>query len=300
MDKNQPGSERHALIEAVKAQQATIGKMAKRLASQDDIIENLVRTVRYIGKVADIEHEVTAGLGKIADDQNPAQPVPSPGGEAPAVTTEEARKPDTTTDVMTPGGASSNTAPGATTSVDSVGGEILPPDRSPNKEDVTAPVSDPAIESPPTGQDAHAPVDVHFKDKIETKDMFPWTLSAKEVQERTIASIRLARLRLAAKTADGNDLDIAESIVHDAKVSNRDIANEIQTLTKVVQASRNAAPQPRTAAARGLVPQGSGQGQRRAPSLQGAPRSVSPGFRTEAAIADDEAEIWFGDIGDSD
>jgi hypothetical protein len=280
---NESGASRRQLFEALQSQQRTLEAMASHIKGQNTKISALQQVVAWVGKVAGIESQVVSGL-KLADVENPAQPVPSGGSEPPSVTTEEARQPDAKADILTPGGVPGNdTAADATTSVDSVGGTILNTPLNLNEQDVTKAVADPAIQSPPTGEDAHQPIDIHSRDVINTPQMFPWTLTSKQVHERTMASLRLAKLRIAANlTSERDFLTLGDKIAKDSSLTGRDIDKETITLSAVVKSATVNQPQVRQAS-RSTVPQAP-RSIRTAPSMQSAPT----GFRATAAATDDD------------
>ena len=87
---------------------------------------------------------------------------------------------------------------------------------------------------------------------------FPWTIAARETLQstaamspedergaRTFAAIRLAKLRLTAGLARGDELELATHIERDAALSLHDIEREIQTLGQVSKAAAVAQAQPR-------------------------------------------------------
>jgi hypothetical protein len=107
--------------------------------------------------------------------------------------------------------------------------------------------------------------------------------------QRTMASIRLARLRVAAGLAQGDDLAVAASIEGDQNLSDAMIRHEIATLSQVTKA---AAKQQRPA---GLVPRAasSAQGvQRTMPSLVTQPAPITSVAGAVGSI-DEEAESLF-------
>ena len=104
---------------------------------------------------------------------------------------------------------------------------------------------------------------------------YPWTIAARQAiagpasaederGARTMASIRLARLRVTAGLARGDELEVGAAIEKDARLSLRDIEHEIGTLSQVTRAA--AQGQPRYP--RGLGPR---QAARSAPSFAGQP-----------------------------
>jgi hypothetical protein len=118
---------------------------------------------------------------------------------------------------------------------------------------------------------------------------FPWTIAARQAVAgppsaedergaRTMASIRLARLRVTAGLARGDELEVGAAIEKDAALSLRDIEHEISTLSQV---ARTAAAQPQRYP-RNLGPR---QAARSAPSFAGSPQPVMA--MTAGAVAGD-------------
>lgn len=213
---------------------------------------------------------VAAGLKPVtADDKNPAQPVPSPGAEAPYSTLQQERDSATRGDVAEIGGTpgATDVAADSTTTVDQIGG--INADTPYNvSEDVTQPTE---------GTDGHRPLDevrtrprIEFGDPLKPDAAFPlqgeWAnKSTVGSAARTFASLRLARLRLQAGVASGEDIVIAEEIQRDASKTDGAIAQEIDTLSAVVAAAGQ-----RTAgrtAPRRLVPQAPAGVSRTTPSF---------------------------------
>jgi hypothetical protein len=104
---------------------------------------------------------------------------------------------------------------------------------------------------------------------------FPWTIAARETVAgpasaedergaRTFASIRLARLRVTAGLARGDELEVGGAIERDARLSLRDIEHEIDTLSQVAKTAAQA-PQRYP---RGMAPR---QAARSAPSFAQVP-----------------------------
>jgi hypothetical protein len=192
-----------------------------------------------------------AGLRPVtADEKNPANPIPSPGEEAPFSTTDQARAEGTEADVAAIGGVPGETAVAAdsTTTVDSIGG--ISADHPYNVGlDVTQPTS---------GTDGHIPLDqvrtvpqIEFGNPLKPDAAFPlqgeWAGRATVGSaERSFAAIRLARLRVQAGISTGDDMVLAQAISSNANLTDGAIASEIETLSSVVKAqgSRTASAAP--------------------------------------------------------
>jgi hypothetical protein len=251
-----------------------IQALQAKVAKQDLVLA-------FLTKMAGVT-EQAAAIEKQADAANPAQPIPDPPGAAPSESTEQARTPSAQDDPraqgVTPG---SNQNIGAdSTDVALAPGQSLPTSPYGDLEDVSAPVD---------GTQTHVPndltrieTDVRVGDPTNPEVAYPWTLGNENPQaedavsdgaaaeqrvaaasNRTMATIHLARLRLAAGIAQGDDLQVAAMIDGDKAVSDRDIAKEIEVLSSVTKA---AARQARPA---NLVPKAASSAQRTVPSLAG-------------------------------
>jgi hypothetical protein len=209
----------------IQSLQGEVARLRAHAAKQDLV-------VAFICKMAGLTEHVAA-IEKHADAANPAQPVPDPPGAAPSETTDQARTPEASDDPRqlgaTPG---SNQNIGAdSTDVALAPGQSLPTPPYGDLEDVSAPVA---------GTETHVPndqtrleVDVRVGDPDNPEQAYPWHLDGGEQQavsdvspadaavnrqasldrvqssNRTMASLHLARLRLAAGIARGDDLEIA-------------------------------------------------------------------------------------------
>jgi len=251
-----------------------IQALQSKVAKQDLVLA-------FLTKMAGVSEHVAA-IEKQADAANPAQPVPDPASAAPSESTDQARTPEAQDDPrqqgVTPG---SNQNIGAdSTDVALAPGQSLPTSPYGDLEDVSAPVA---------GTETHVPndltrieTDVRVGDPTNPEVAFPWTLGDENPQaedavsdgaaaeqrvaaasNRTMATIHLARLRLAAGIAQGDELQVAAMIDGDKAVSDRDIAKEIEVLSSVTKA---AARQARPA---NLVPKAASSVQRTVPSLAG-------------------------------
>jgi hypothetical protein len=264
---------------------AAVQEQQRVIAQQDREIKWLYAAVNKLA--------VAAGLKPVtADEHNPAQPVPSPGAEAPYSTLQQERDSATRGDVQQIGGTPGQTdvAADSTTTVDQIGG--INADTPYNiSEDVTQPTE---------GTDGHRPLDevrtrprIEFGDPLKPDAAFPlqgeWANKATVGSAgRTFASLRLARLRLEAGVAQGEDIVIAEEIQRDASRSDGAIQQEIETLSAVVAASGR-----RTAgrsAPRRLVPQAPAGVSRTTPSFTGSGTThvaSSEGFDDDAFFLSD-------------
>lgn len=211
-------------------------------ASKDEIIARQAAEITRLRRAA--------GLDKAADVANPGQPVPEPSPQA-AVLTDgvddvpyngeggsgempslEGVEPDATTTVMESGTALPDVAPDATT-------------------DVTAPVAG----NTPSGDDYVVDTDPKAGTPSVTAPAFSgdgsWVQGSKpaDIQARTYASLRLARLRIAAGIEKDDDITAAQKIAA-SKLTNESLRNEINTLTAV--AAVRPAPTRRAPTQRGI------------------------------------------------
>lgn len=246
------------------------------LAEQQMLIEAHGKAIDRIAQLAGIDlsdikqeatHRVTA-LHKKADEENPAQPIPEPAQEAPAATTAETLGDLNSDDVTAPGSTSvTDVSPAATTNLADTG-TVLDEPLDLNEQDPTKPVAGTTDVRPL--DEVKTETEVRIGEGDSTSTMFPlqgpFTGQPKTTGSRTYASLRLARLRLAAGIETGDDLAIGEAIDSSA-ASDEAIQAEIETLSKVVTVAGQRASAPRN-----LVPQRTaGAQQRTAPSMAGVP-----------------------------
>lgn len=266
-------------------------------------IAALTEGFRYIASVAGMSSDpkVRALLKAAMDDENPANgygwanPGPS-AEEAPEDTSSNALgdvSPDTegggaTDSVETIGETSeSDTSPDAVTDLE--GGEtLLDVLDYEEDQDVTEPVAGTdtlgqgEAGEPGTNHTevevVHDPVQINDPETPWPLEEGGWDLSASQ-QNRTMASLRLAKLRIKAGIAKGDDLALGTKIAQ-SKASTAAINAEIQTLEKVTKARKNSSsPRPR----RNLVPR-SAKVERTVPSLQ----AFAQGAPAASAVEDDE------------
>ena len=282
----------------IEGQQRALANLTRVAKAQNNQLIQLGHAVQYLAQLAGVEPQLRTAMKKLADSQNPAQPVPEPPAVPPTETKAEAEAPEAMADVQTPGlvpGSTNDVAADAVTTAytpgEDVGGSAF-------KElvDVTAPVD--GTQNPRPLSETKTLTDVRVGDPMNPQTAFPprgpfqqqqRTTGAKQngnggnaedASRRMMASLRLARLRMAAHLADGEDLAVAATIEKDASLSLHDIEQEIATLQRVKtansqrQAPRNDRLVPRTAR------------QRSVPSLQGNGASAS--LQTTAGLGDVE------------
>lgn len=255
---------------------------------------------------------------KVADQRNPGEPIPEPAPAAPVVTEQEAAQPAARTDVTQLGATPvTDVSADASIAVDQPYGTIAFQPLDLNEVDVTAPVQDTQGHLPP--ERTIVPVEVRVGDPDDPTPAYGWTLDGqgspagqtggsvgsgapiqrapgsppgvmpgtranRQSGQISVAALRLARLRIAARIAEGDDLVIAASIEENPTMTPETIATEIRTLSSVL----NAQPQPgaRTAARRDLVPRSANPSP--APSL--APSGEGPirAHASTGSVNDDE------------
>jgi hypothetical protein len=268
-------NQRQALLKAVAAQQTVIDSLRADNARLASINELRGIEIDFIARVAGISNEIEA-IRATADLNNPASPVPDPASEGPSETTEQAATPEARDDAQALGETPGSVAgvPAETTDVALNPGQSLPTAPFGQMTDVTSPVAGTETQLPL--DQTRIETDVRVGNPDDPNPAFPWTLSAKESRERTLASLRLARLRISAGLAQGEDIMVAAAIEADASLSNDLIDNEINVLSSV---SKAASRQPRPT---GLVPR-SASVERTVPSLVG---DSAPSLSTTAGLDD--------------
>jgi hypothetical protein len=287
--------------------------------------ENAVlrRQLQFVAELAGIGPELDE-IRRRADLANPAQPVPDPPQEPPTSTTEQAlatgaptgsgtgtaRGPGHTEDDpsrpgTTPGSLTAVPAEQTTTAI--TPGEEIPAAPAAQLTDVTAPVT-----GTNPSQDGGVPIEQR---RIETDvrvnpnplaaqgpgiggqgndgTAFPWTMAARqaigEADERgarTMASIRLARLRVQAGLVRGDELEVGAAIERDASLTLRDIEHEIDTIGRMARVTAQAQPR----YPRGMAPR---QAAKAAPSFAGPPAPVmAMAYGPDAGSGADDSDLF--------
>lgn len=226
-----------------------------------------IRRQAYIERLASENARLTAensalrrrlALTKRADEDNPAQPVPEPAPEAPAATTDETKIPDKDTEPTTPGGEIPPESAEHTVDVTEAGG-VDPADPA-TQQEVTSPVADGvdhAIEDVRTEVDVNHDAET-IGENFATGDWANVTArrvkqASENARNRNFACLRLARLRIQAGIAQGDDLELAMQI-EASSIKPEAIRAEIESLTKVVGARGQAPGRPRQATAGRAAP----------------------------------------------
>jgi len=299
-----PQSGNRPLIQAMASQQKTIEDQKRQIAVQ-------ALQLAYIARVAGVTAQMEE-IRKAADIENPAQPVPNPPSEPAVESTEEAVTPEAYDNPnqigQTPG--ANEHVPAAAVDTPLAPGTTLP--TSPYNELVN-------VSAPVAGTETHvAPdmtrieTDVRVGDPMNPETAFPLNPSAlgpsqqqgttpprsgemsQTAGNRTMASLRLARLRLSVGTATGDDLEVAARIEANASLSDASIRTQIETLESVVKAAGTRTASQRPA---GVVPRSAPQRQvqRTMPSLVAQPAPQPPITSVAGAVGaiDTEAEDVF-------
>jgi hypothetical protein len=305
-DEKMPGSKTAAAV--MQAQAARI----EVLAAENEVLrEQLSFLARAAGADQHLEQIRQQVMRKHADVLNPASPVPDPPEEAAPQSTEQALAPDAMDDPSRPGtspGSVEAVPAQQTTTAITPGVEDQTPPAT-NLVDVTAPVqgTNPSQDGGVPLEQRRIETDVRIDpDPLKAHGpgiggagndgtAFPWMLNARgdssqkaasrqgggngvpaaaeeSAAARTYGAIRLAKLRIQAGLAQGDELAIAEVIEKDAALTGPMIEHEIKVLSQV----RPAAP------ARPMARQGT----RSAPSLAPVGASYTPAPYAPA-VADD-------------
>jgi hypothetical protein len=291
-------------MQAVANQQRTLQSLAARNAVLEHENAVLGLQLAFVARMAGVSKEIAA-IRTQADIDNPAQPVENPASEAPAETTQEAMTPEAYDDPnaigQTPGATQG--VPAAATGTPMDPGVTLPTSPYNQLMDVSAPVA---------GTETHVPdeqtrieTDVRVGDPMNPETAYPLNpafgptqqrgttppssgeMSQTGSRNRTMASIRLARLQIAAGIAVGDDLAIAAGIESNAALTDESIRTQIETLAQV---SRVASRQPRP---NNLVPRAAaGNVRRTTPSLVTQPAPITSVAGSVGAV-DVDAESLF-------
>jgi hypothetical protein len=284
-DKNSKGASMSKAVEAAMvAQQSVIDSLTRKNAV-------LEAQLAFLAKAAGVETQFAA-IQRQADINNPASPVPDPGEEQAYETTEQALAPETMDNPQTPGETpgSVNRVPAEQTDVPMSPGVTMPTSPANQLVDVTAPVAGTNTGEVPLNQ-TRIETDVRVGDPManagsDQAKMFPWIIGSSGgdpiASNRTMASLRLAKLRKNAGLAQGDEFRVATAIETDASLPDVVIANEIRTLESLGKvASKRERPA-------GLVPRAASGG-------RSAPSMASLGQSTAVSYADDDASDLFLD-----
>lgn len=267
-------AEQQKIIEQLQVQSTALRQLS---AKQNGQIASLARGLQTLASLAGVDRHVAAAMlgRKIADVQNPGQPVPEPPAQPSPQGTVDTKTPEAFADVTAPGlapGTTNNVAADATTTAYTPGMDIGAPAFK-NLIDVTAPVE--GTQNPRPLEETKTLTDVRVGDPMNPQVAFPlrgdFANAQRTSSARTFACLRLARLQLAAGLVEGQtDIEVAATLEKNAQRSLESIETEIGTLERV----RTAARRQGSATPRRLVPRTATQ--RSMPSFQaGTSRSAT-------------------------
>lgn len=286
-------------------------------AAQQKMIESQQRQLDFLARLAGVETQM-AGLRYTADVNNPADPVPDPPSQAPAESTDQARTPAAYDDPRVPGltpGANTH-VPAAVTDVPMTPGASLPTPPVNQLVDVSAPISGTEGTTGATefgnqaGQDAVTRINPDVRalgigepgDQMNPTTAYPWVISPDasngvapadgEMSQgsgaRMAASLRLAKARIAANLASGDEFAVAAQIEGDPRMTGALIDHELGTLARVAKASAGGSGR------RGeLVPRRAAAATR--PVVPSLTEAFSP-MQTLASLGPSEDEIEISDL----
>jgi hypothetical protein len=278
-------AEQQQLIENLRRQAHILNKASVK---QEGQITSLARGLQTLAALAGVDRHVAAAMlgRKVADIQNPAQPVPEPPAQPSPQGTEDAKTPEAFADVTAPGlapGTTNDVAADATTTAYTPGMDIGAPAFK-NLIDVTAPVE--GTQNPRPLEETKTLTDVRVGNPMNPQVAFPlrgdFANAQRTSSARTYACLRLARLQIAAGLVEGQtDIEIATGLEKNAELSLNSIEAEIGTLERV----RTAARRQGSAASRRLVPRTAAQ--RSAPSLQAV-----ASHQVAASVGDSDEDLF--------
>lgn len=300
---NKAPSGNRPLMQAMASQQRVLAAQNAQLARVTHENQVLRLQLAYVAKLAGVSKELEA-IRRQADIDNPAQPVPAPPSQPAVESTEQAMTPaayDNPNAIGETPGANQGVA-AETTATPMDPGATLPTAPFNNLMDVQAPVAGTETHTPP--ETTRIETDVRVGDPTNPETAFPLNpafgpsqqqgttpprdgeMSQVASRNRTMASIRLARLQIAAGIAAGDDLTVAAHIEANASLSDEALRAQIETLTAVTKA---AAKQPRP---QNLVPRAASGVRRTTPSLVTQPAPITSVAGAVGAV-DEDAESLF-------
>jgi hypothetical protein len=290
-------------MQAMASQQKTLRDVQARNTELERQLAVQGLQLAYVARLAGVTKEVDA-IKRQADADNPAQPVPNPPSEQASESTEQAVTPeayDNPNQIGETPGANQGVA-AETTATPMDPGVTLPTAPYNQLLNVSAPVAGTETHTPP--DTTRIETDVRVGDPMNPETAFPLNpafgpsaqqgttpprdgeMAQTGSRTRTMASIRLARLRVQAGTARGDELSVAATIDADRELSDAMIRHEISTLSQV---SKAASRQPRP---QGLVPRSASGVQRTMPSLVTQPAPITS-VAGAVGATDEDAESLF-------
>lgn len=308
------------LMQAMASQQKTVDALRRAnaaLVARNADLEHEAAVqglqLAFIARVAGVSDQLTAirteadKMRKKADIENPAQPVPNPPSQPATESTEQAATPEAYDNPnaigQTPGANQGVAAETTATPMDP--GVTLPTAPFNNLQDVSAPVAGAETQLPLN--QTRIETDVRVGDPMNPETAFPlnpafgpsaqrgttpprsgeMSQTASQGEGRTMASMRLAKLRIAAGLVRGDEFAVTAQIEGDASLTTEAIRAEVDTLTRVAKAAgRQNRPRPQ-----GLVPRAAGV-QRTMPSLVTQPAPITS-VAGAVGAGDPDAESLF-------
>lgn len=308
-------------MQAMASQQKTVDGLKRALAASQARNADLEHEaavqglqLAYIARMAGVSDQLTAirteadKMRKKADIENPAQPVPNPPSQPATESTEEAATPEAYDNPnaigQTPGANQGVAAETTATPMDP--GVTLPTAPFNNLQDVSAPVAGTETQLPLN--QTRIETDVRVGDPMNPETAFPlnpafgpsaqqgttpprsgeMSQTGSKQEGRTMAAMRLAKLRIGAGLARGDEFAVTAQIEGDRSLSTEAIRAEVDTLTRVAKAAgRQARPRPQ-----GLVPRAASGVQRTMPSLVTQPAPITS-VAGSVGAADLDAESLF-------
>jgi hypothetical protein len=300
------------LMQALASQQKVLETQKRVLAAQHQGMARLAHEnevlklqLAYVARLAGVSKELEA-IRRQADIDNPAQPVPNPPSQPATESTEQAATPEAYDNPnqigQTPGANQGVAAETTATPMDP--GVTLPTEPYNNLVDVSAPVAGTETHTPP--DTTRIETDVRVGDPMNPETAFPLNpafgpsaqqgttpprsgeMSQTGSRNRTMASVRLARLQIAAGIAQGDDLEVAASIEANRNLSDEAIRAQIDTLSAVTKAASRQQRQAKP----GLVPRAASGVRRTTPSLVTQPAPITS-VAGAVGMADEDAESLF-------
>jgi hypothetical protein len=291
------------LLQAMASQQATLNKITARNEELERQLSIQSLQLAFVAKLAGVSKELEA-IRRQADIDNPAQPVPNPPSEPAAESTEEAVTPEAYDNPnqigQTPGANQGVAAETTATPMDP--GVTLPTAPYNQLLNVSAPVSGTETHTAP--ETTRIETDVRVGDPMNPETAFPLNpafgpsqqqgttpprdgeMSQTASRNRTMASLRLAKHRITAGLARGDEFTVAAAIEADLNLTEPMIRHEIATLSQVTKAAARAQrPQ-------GLVPRSASGVQRTMPSLVTQPAPITSVAGSVGAIDEDAEDIF--------
>lgn len=228
-------------------------ELQRTIAKQQAFLEEQGHALSAIAAKAgvDLRPFIQRAVKRIADVDNPADPVPDPPAQAAPYTQQETINVPTT-DVESPGASPvTDTSPDAKVDVTT---DQAPVDANPlddaKQTDVSAPVSGTETNTENRANEASDVIGTPSTQTFDTN-----TLGSRRGEDRFVACLRLARMRMQAGIAPPQDDLVLAKGISDSPVGDAEVRAEITTLSKVLAAKpKVAARQPRIQRAPSLAP----------------------------------------------